>query len=177
MASRVISTVSGVAVRRANALVLRVAALVSLAFLTAFGAVACGQDPAAFDREAAVTSFSNTNAEATTVQSECVVDRLIDRYGLERLETELRSDPPKADFAESQFRDMFACGIEGDVRDQIVQQLQANEVAEADAPCVADVLMADLDDDDFDVLLSGDITDSFFAKFVSAMEDCGAINS
>ncbi len=151
--------------------------LVALVLLIATGASACGDDPASFDRDAAVTSFSSANPGASTAQSGCVVDRLIERYGLERLEDELRSDPPKADFAESQFRDMFACGIEGDVRDQIVEQLKANDVAEADAPCVADVLMEDLDDDDFDVLLSGEITDSFFAKFVSAMEDCGAINS
>ena len=137
----------------------------------------CGQDDPTFDRAAAIDSFSEVNSEATSAQSACVVDGLIDRYGLERLETELRSDPQKADFAETQFREMFACGIEGDVRDQIVEQLQANEVDERDAPCVADALMTDLDDDDIDVLLSGDITDAFFAKFVSAMEDCGAINS
>lgn len=155
----------------------RLRALVAVVFASALLGAACGDGQPAFDRAAAVESFSVANPEASTTQSGCVVDRLIDRYGLERLETELRSDPQKADFAEAQFRDMFACGIEGDVRDQIVEQLQANEVDEEAAPCVADVLMADLEDDDFDVLLSGDITDAFFAKFVSAMEECGAINS
>lgn len=136
----------------------------------------CGQNPE-FDRDAAVVSFAEANPSASTSQSECVVDRLIDRYGLEELQTELEADPLDPAFTEAQFRDMFTCGVEGDVRDQIVEQLQANDVAEADAPCVADALMVDLDDSDVDVLLSGEITDAFFAKFVTAMEDCGAINS
>jgi len=142
-----------------------------------FGLFGCGEEQPTFDRAAAIASFSEANPDATGSQSGCVVDGLIDRYGLEQLETELRADPQKAEFAETQFRKMFACGIEGDVRDQIVEQLQANEVDEQDAPCVADELMADLTDDDIDVLLSGEITDAFFAKFVTAMEDCGAINS
>ena len=136
----------------------------------------CGQNPG-FDCAAAVASFAEANPSASTSQSECVVDRLIDRYGLDELRTELEADPPAPAFAEAQFRDMFSCGVEGDVRDQIVEQLQANDVAEADAQCVADALMVDLDDSDVDVLLSGEITDAFFAKFVTAMEDCGAINS
>ena len=41
---------------------------------------------------------------------------------------------------------------------------------------MADVLVDDLDDDDIDVLLSGEITERFLARFVAAMEKCGAIN-
>ena len=138
-------------------------------------AAGCGQ--AEFDRSAAIASFAAANPEATTSQSECVVDLLVERYGTEQLRVELEADPQDPDFTETQFRDMFTCGVEGDVRQQIVEQLEANEVDESDAPCVADALMADLDDGDIDVLLSGDITDAFFAKFLSAMESCGAINS
>lgn len=147
-------------------------AVLALAACTGF-LVGCGQG---YDRDAAVSSFSLANPLATVDQSECVVDRLIDRYGLDGLEQELATDPADESFAEAQFRDMFACGIEGDVRSQITMQLQANDVAESDAPCVADLLVDDLNDDDIDVLLSGEISDEFFARFVSAMEQCGAIN-
>lgn len=139
-------------------------------------AIGCGQEEAGFERDDASASFSEANPEATSAQSTCVVDRLVDRYGMERLEAELRAENLSADFAEDQFRDMFACGIEGDVRAQIVEQLEANGVAEEDSPCVADDLIGDLEDEDFDVLLSGEITDDFLAKFISAMERCGAIN-
>jgi len=149
-----------------------IAAVVVLAAVTA----GCGQD-SSFDRDAASSSFAEANPVASSSQAECVVDRLIDRYGIERLEAELRADNLSADFAEDQFRDMFACGIEGDVRAQIEEQLKANDVPPEHAPCVADELVGDLDDEDFDVLLSGEITDDFFAKFISAMENCGAINS
>jgi hypothetical protein len=136
---------------------------------------ACGQD--GFDRAAAVDSFSTANPDATDIQSGCVIDRLIDRFGLDGLEEQLSADPQELDFEEAQFRDMFACGMEGDVQDQIAEQLENNGVAPADAPCVADELVTDLTDDDIDVLLSGDISDEFLAKFVAAMESCGAINS
>ncbi len=130
-----------------------------------------------FDREAAAESFAVANPEATAAQTDCVVDRLVDRYGLEQLEQELEADPLNPGFEEDQFRDMFACGIEGDVRSQIVEQLEANGVTGEDAPCVADQLIVEMEDQDFDVLLSGQITDEFLAKFVDAMEACGAINS
>lgn len=137
----------------------------------------CGDGGDQFDRDAAVVSFSQANPEATEAQAACVVDRLVDRYGLDGLEQELEADEQSDEFVEVQFRDMFACGMEGDVRDQIIEQLEANDVAPADAPCVANELVADLTDGDIDVLLSGEITDDFFAKFISAMEACGAINS
>ena len=134
----------------------------------------CGQG---FDRDDAVVGFSAANPEISPPDSECVVDRLIDRYGVDGLEEQLVADPADESFQESQFRDMFACGIEGDVRSQIIEQLQANQVSDDDAPCVADVLVDDLDDDDIDVLLSGEITERFLARFMAAMEECGAINS
>lgn len=136
----------------------------------------CGQGQA-FDRDTASASFASANPDASQAQADCVVDRLIDRYGLERLETELSAETAEDSFSEDQYRDMFACGMEGDVREQIIEQLEANDVQAEDAPCVADELVGDLDDEDFDVLLSGEITDAFLAKFITAMESCGAINS
>lgn len=135
----------------------------------------CGQNT--FDRAAAIASFTETHPDASNVEAGCVVDRLIERFELPGLEAELAANPQDPEFEEAQFRDMFACGMEGDVQEQIVEQLEANGVSEADAPCVADELVSDLSDGDIDVLLSGDISDEFLAKFVTAMESCGAINS
>jgi hypothetical protein len=133
---------------------------------------ACGQG---FDREAAIGSFRAANPEATAGEADCVVDRLIGRYGIDGLADELEGADSSDDFTDAQFRDMFACGVEGDVADQLTAQLEANGVEAADAPCVADRLTAELDDDDIDVLLSGEITERFMTRFVTAMEGCGAI--
>ncbi len=129
-----------------------------------------------FDRNGAVLGFAETHPDATTEQAECVVDRLLDRYALEDLEAKLASDPMEPGFEEAQFRDMFACGLEGDVRDQIATELESTGLKAEEAPCVADALVEDLDDADIDVLLSGEITDAFYEKFFVAMESCGAVN-
>lgn len=120
-------------------------------------------------------SFVENNPEVSTEQAQCVVDRLIGQYDLPQLEAELAADTPTGAFEEAQFRSMFVCGIEGDVGEQIAEQLTANGVAAEDAPCVSDRLVEQMSDGDIDVLLSGDITDEFYAKFFDAMEACGAI--
>lgn len=142
--------------------------------LAALALAGCGRG---FDRTDAVEAFNRANPEATPAQSECVVDRLVDRYELAGLQEQLEADPVDARFEADQFRDMFACGMDGDVREELSGQLAANGVADADAPCVADRLVDELTDDDIDVLLSGEITDQFFQKFFSAMERCGAVNA
>lgn len=136
-------------------------------------ATACANS---FTREEAAASFAEAHPEATAEQSDCVIDRLLDRYTIDELEAELSRDAIGGDFQEAQFRDMFACGIEGDVRTQIATQLVDDGVDEDKAPCVADALVGDMDDDDIDVLLSGEITDAFYEKFFAAMEQCGAVN-
>jgi hypothetical protein len=135
--------------------------------------VSCGQG---VSRASLVSSFVEANPDASTEQAECVVDRLIDNFDLPALETELEAEPLTAGFEEAQFRAMFVCGIEGDVATQITDQLVANGVEEADAPCVSDALVGQMTDDDIDVLLSGDITDAFYAKFFAAMQSCGAVD-
>lgn len=137
-------------------------------------AVGCGQG---LDRDAAVDSFQQANPEVTEAQAGCVVDRQIDRLGLDGLTEELVADPTSEAFIEEQFRDMFACGIDGDVESQLVEQLEANGVSPDDAPCVAARITGDLDPEDIDVLVSGEITEAFMAKFVGAMNDCGAGSS
>ena len=150
--------------------------LTSLAAVVAVASIAagCGQG---YGRDDAVASFADANPSATEAQAGCVVDRLIDRYGLDQLEAELVADPIDPAFEETQFRDMFACGLEGDLEGEIARQLVDNGVEQADAPCVAGELVDDLEDSDIDVLLSGEITQDFMGKFVDAMRACGAIDS
>lgn len=134
-------------------------------------AAGCGED---FDRAAAVESFERANPDVSAAQAECVVDRQIGRYGIDGLATELQAEPESDEFVDQQFRDMFACGIDGDITEQLIDQLQTNGVSADDAPCVAGAITDDLDDADIDVLVSGEITEEFMAKFVTAMERCGA---
>ncbi len=122
-----------------------------------------------------ISGFQDSNPDATTEQAGCVVDDLMGRYSSDELEVELAGEPVSSDFEEAQFRAMFTCGVEGDVQEQIRSQLVANGVSVDDAPCVASELMVDPTDEDIDVLLSGEITDAFYAKFFEAMELCGAV--
>lgn len=131
----------------------------------------CGQG---FDRAAATDSFQQANPEATSTQAGCVVDRQIDRFGLDGLADQLEAEPPSDEFVDMQFRDMFACGMDGDVEQQLVELLRDSGVDTSTAPCVATQIVEELDDQDIDVLVSGDITDAFMTKFVAAMTDCGA---
>ena len=138
-----------------------------------FALPACGSG---FDRSSAIESFRAANVEATEDQASCVVDALVDTYGLDQLEAELAADPIDAGFEEVQFREMFRCGVAGDWSRQITEQLIENGVAPDDAPCVSDELFATMSDDDIDVLLSGEITESFTDVFYTALETCNALN-
>ncbi|MDH3300635.1 MAG: hypothetical protein OES24_09040 [Acidimicrobiia bacterium] len=122
-----------------------------------------------------MADFTAANPDVTTAQAECVVDRLLSDRELEAIEVELTAEEITPAFEEDQFRAMFLCGIEGDVGEQITEQLVANGVSPGDAPCVSDQLIGQLTDGDVDVLLSGEITDEFYAKFFDAMERCGAV--
>jgi len=133
----------------------------------------CGQG---VSRESLTASFAEANPEASASQAECVVDRLLTSYDLESMEAELVVEELDPGFEESQFRAMFACGVVGDVGDQITEQLEASGVSTNDAPCVSDQLVEQLTDEDIDVLLSGEITDQFYAKFFTAMEACDAVD-
>lgn len=129
-----------------------------------------------FTRETAIESFAATNPEATDDQAACVVDGLIARYGIEELELQLETEPLDAEFEETQFREMLRCDVAGRWREEIVAQLVANDVPPSDAPCVADELLVTMDDDDVDVLLTGEITDQFSDTFLAALDACGALN-
>lgn len=147
--------------------------LIGPLLLLAAVATACGQG---YDRAQALESFRSTNPDVTADQAGCVVDQLIDRYGLDGLADQLEAGAGAGEaFIEAQYREMFACGVEGDVATVLAEQLEASGVSAEDAPCVADELTGGLTDDDIDVLLSGEITEDFAAKFAAAMESCGAL--
>ncbi|MDH3681105.1 MAG: hypothetical protein OEV40_14295 [Acidimicrobiia bacterium] len=148
----------------------------SLLVAVAVGAAGGACSGQTFTREQAVESFQEANAEATVDQADCVVDALIERYGLDELGAQLAAEPLDADFEEAQFREMFVCDVAGDWRQQITDQLIENGVREADAPCVSDELFVTMDDDDIDVLLSGELTDSFADKFFAALLSCDALD-
>lgn len=131
----------------------------------------CGQG---FSGQSAAASFAEAN-DASAEEAECVVGELIEGYGLDQLELEL-AEPTDAAFEQAQVRAMFRCGMLGDVEEQVTGQLTEAGVDAADAPCVAGELTASLDDGDVDVLLTGQITDAFSAKFYQAMEACDALN-
>ncbi len=125
------------------------------------------------DRESAIAAFEEANPDVGARESGCVVDELIERHGLDDLDRLLAEPESDAGFEEDQFRAMFRCGVGGDVEQQITEQLTAVGVAPADAPCVASELVSTLTDDDIDVLLSGEITEGFAAKFTTAAAGCG----
>jgi hypothetical protein len=137
------------------------------------GLAGCG---GTYSRQSAIDTFSTANPEATPEQAGCVVDSLIDRYSLDRLEVELDADPPDAAFEEVQFREMARCGLAGDLHQLVLDQLVASGISEADAPCVADRLVGTMTDDDIDVLVSGQISEQFSAKFLQAIDDCDALS-
>ncbi len=129
------------------------------------------------DRSAVIERFqqANPDVELTDDQAACAVDRLSDRYGLDGVADHLDAAEIDDGFIDDQFRDMFACGVTGDVETQLTELLVASGVETGEAPCVAEALALELDDDGIDVLLSGVITDDFADQFESAMAQCGAI--
>lgn len=133
---------------------------------------ACGSG---FTREAAIDSFMVANTDATTAQAECVVDELVGIYTLDGLETELAAEPLSEEFELTQYRASFACGMRNDVRSQLIDQLQASGLSGEDARCAGETMADELDEDDLEVLISGELTDEFFDKYFVALEACDAL--
>ncbi len=137
----------------------------------------CGGAGGGFSRDDAVARVRQDNPDITADQAGCVADRLVERFGLDELGTLAAADPPDADLQEAEYTDAFRCGVTGDVRQQIVDLLTENAVPADQAGCVADELAPGLTDADIDVIVSGQITESFTQKFDTAMRDCGAAPS
>lgn len=148
--------------------------LVAAAVVAVVGLAGCAEG---FTREAAVESFAAANPDATSDESACVVDELIDEYGLTELEQELANDPPFRSFTDAQFRASFGCGMTGPVVDQLVPQIVASGIAEEHAECVATELVDTVTDDELDALVSGASSETFGVRYLEAAESCGALNT
>ena len=129
----------------------------------------------AVTEEDLLESFKSTNVDATDEQAGCVVDQLINIYGVEGLEAELLAEPADREFDEQQFRTMIHCGMTDRLTNPLTAQLQRLEVPTESQPCVVAALTTDITDDDLDVLLSGEITDEYYAKFFDALLSCDAL--
>ena len=142
----------------------------------------CGQG---FSKQDAVGAFTAAHPDASTVEATCVVDHLIEQYeavpidetALAALEAELLADPISEDFELDQFRAMFGCGMTDAVEAQLGRQIAARGIDASAAECVTDELIVELDRDDLEVLLTGEMSDEFFEKFFDASEVCGTLPS
>ena len=154
----------------------------ALAATSAVLLASCGQG---FSKQDAVGAFAAANPNASTVEATCVVDRLIEQYeavpvdetGLAAIEAELLADPISEGFELDQFRAMFGCGMTDAVEAQLGRQIAARGIDSSAADCVTDELIVNLDGDDLEVLLTGEMSDEFFAKFFDASDVCGALPS
>lgn len=118
-----------------------------------------------------------------------MIDALIEEYeaepvdeeSLAGLEAELLAEPQRERFLLDQFRARFGCGMTDGVEAQLRRELLANDIDEAAVDCVADSLAGRLTDDDLEVLIGADgstegaMTDTFYASFFTAVEDCDAL--
>ncbi len=121
--------------------------------------------------EAYQTSRPNFSADV----AECVVGRLVETFGVDGVEGELDAITQTDAFEVALYRAEFDCGETGDVERRLVELLLDRDLESEAAECVAGDLVGDLDDSDFDVLLSGEITDQFFDKYYTALYDCDAL--
>lgn len=137
------------------------------------GVSACGSGNGLSAQQAA-DRLRAANPDMTSDQAGCVADRLLVRFGSDGLGPKLESTIPDPDFQEVEFTDMFRCGVGGDPRQQIIDQLEANDLPDTTAPCVADRLLATMSDADIGALLSGDVNQPLTVKFDTAMSDCGS---
>ena len=152
----------------------------SLVFVSAALAAACSTG---FSRADAVEAFQVANPDASPAEAVCVIDSLIERYETEPvdesdlagLEAELLADPQRRAFVLHQYRAMFGCGMTGDVEAQLRRELSSSGIDPEAVACVASELAATLSDDDLDVLINDEMSDSFYETFFTAVEACDAL--
>jgi hypothetical protein len=124
-----------------------------------------------------VSAFTEANPEVSKSEATCVIDVLTTDLGTAQLIANLWAEPVPRDFELAQFRAMFDCGIDDDVRAALEVQLAEQGTPSDKAPCVADAIVDKMTSDELDVLITGENNDEFYAKYFSAMESCGALNS
>ncbi len=134
-------------------------------------AAGCGNE---FTRDDVAASFANSSPDVPAEAADCVVDDLIETFGIDGLAAELEAEQTSIAYAEADTRARLRCGLVGDVRNELVTELEASGVTSDASTCVADALLSDLSDDDIEVLLSGASSEAFTQKYLDAAEDCGA---
>jgi hypothetical protein len=165
------NTSTRIGVRSSSARPAPVAALL-LGVLALLGAVSCsGDDPAL--RAEVVDRLTDAYPEASLDQAGCVADRLADRYGLDTVTDLLGTGDD--DFNEDEYRDLFACGVVGDLRETLAQEIDNVGVGQAERECVSDSFLEALDDDDLDSLLEGQLSSDVFDHFSAALSNCGVM--
>ena len=70
---------------------------------------------------------------------------------------------------------MFGCGLTDEVEDELVRQLIATGIEPDAARCAGRELTINLDDEGLEVLLSGEITDTFYEKYFLALQACDGL--
>ena len=136
-----------------------------------------------FSKDEAIEAFMSANPDASTAEATCVIDDLIETYedgpveesALDGLEAELLTDPPDPEFVLDQYRAKFGCGMTEDVEAQLRRELAENDISTEAVGCVAEELAGSLTDDDLDVLINDEMTDSFYRTFFAAVETCDAL--
>ncbi len=132
---------------------------------------ACGED---FTRADVLDSFRANAPDLAATDADCVVDDLIDTFGIDGLAEELAGQETSISYAEADTRARLRCGLVGDYRTGFVAEIEASGVSAEAAGCVADAVLSDLTDADIEVLLSGTSNDDFTQKYLDAAEACGA---
>lgn len=122
-----------------------------------------------------VEAYQTSRPSFSADVAECVVGRLVETFGVDGVEGELDAITQTDAFEVALYRAEFDCGETGDVERRLVRLLLDRDLESEAAECVAGDLVGDLDDSDFDVLLSGEITDQFFDKYYTALYDCDAL--
>lgn len=124
-----------------------------------------------------VSAFAEANPEVSSSEAACVIDILTTDLGTAQLIANLWAEPITRDFELAQFRAMFDCGVDEEIRAALQDQLADQGTPVDKAPCVANAIIDKMTSDELDVLITGENTDEFYAKYFSAMESCGALNN
>ncbi len=122
-----------------------------------------------------VEAYQLSYPAASDETAGCVVGELVDAYEIVGVETELAAVSSSAAFAEAQYLAQFHCGQTDDVLRQVIAMLVERDLDPDQANCVATALVGDLDDQDLEVLMRGEMTDQFFDKYFTATYDCDAL--
>ncbi len=132
-----------------------------------------------YDTADLVEAYQRSHPEVSDAVAVCVVDHLVSATSVEEVVDQLSDQAEAGDdpaFELAQFQAEFACGLRDQTRSDLEDGLRAQGYDAEEASCAADQLVESLDLADLDALLAGNMPDEFYARYVTALEDCGAIS-